>query len=178
MRLPPLAFCLCLVTALLAGCQAPPQISTRQYDPARDNVHDSAIVYIIRPAHRIGSATSPYILIDGVRVVDLPNDAFFRAAVTPGKRTFSAEAKYIGQKKWAEPATFDLEAGKVYFLRFYPDGEGGTAMIYGAATGGFYASPDSSRVKHPFEMISKAAGEGYMAIMREAEPISVTRPEK
>ena len=162
---------LLLVTVFLSGCAVPP-VSTRTYSRPAQVEATRALVIIYRPDHKQGSITSPYILIDGKTVVDLPNKSFFPVSVTPGSHVITTKKKYVGQKEWAKPATFSFDAGQTYYVRFYPERDARSSMVFGPTP---MVVDDAAYIDHVFTVVPRNIAEMDLSGLHEADPIEVTK---
>jgi hypothetical protein len=77
---------------------------------------DMGLVYFIRGKGHAGSATAFSALIDGVRVCKLNNRSYSAHEVSPGMHQFMAQFGGKKQKKKAEIAEIEIEAGGTYYI--------------------------------------------------------------
>jgi hypothetical protein len=118
---------------LLAGCSA----SGPMFEKQEIKEPGKASVYIYRPWHLKDGAGYANILMNGVKKFELTNNCYELILLDSGKYKITASGSFL--TNWMAPdvsAEIDVENGKEYFLRLYPENTGAIVIANVAASYG------------------------------------------
>jgi hypothetical protein len=166
-------FVLLLFSAGCAGI-SPYQSAGPLFDRLAEPVPDAAVVYIMRPTHKIGSAIWPNLFVDDKKVADPKNGTFTIIRFAPGTyqlRT-ATDPQFWASEDWPSKASVQFEAGRRYFVELSLDGQTSTrGVVTGTPALPIAFAPDSRVTGRNLRLISETAAMGLLRELRYEAPL-------
>ncbi|MFZ2445399.1 MAG: DUF2846 domain-containing protein [Syntrophobacteraceae bacterium] len=111
-----LFFTLMVFSLLLVGCAGAPS-KGQHFQSLAENREGYSLLYIFRPHQSVGRIVGLDVLLNGTKVVTLPDSSYTYVYAKPGRYVVSGNAPWpSGLGKFLKPIEIVIEPGTVHFL--------------------------------------------------------------